>query len=354
MSPSHPTPPLDLAPITRHLRAMYGSRLLIAAVCHLRVFEELAAAPLPERELRERLGLAERPAMVLLPALLAMGLLERTASGDLQPTSLGRYLNTAEPANLVGYVGLEADDAGVLDMVERLRHDGPAHGGEGTAYVKEGHEDSPMDHPQSARYLTLALAGRARYLSPLVVRALPRRDRAHLLDVAGGTGLFTYGWLLANPSSTATLLDRPEVLRVAAEFLQEFARSGREGAETVPDRVSLLPGDMLEDRLPAADLVLAASVFHDWPADTCQRLASRLAAALDPGGEIWVHDAFLDDTLDGPLAVTDYSAQLFWVTRGRAYSRAEVREWLSRAGLDTIPGEIATGMDYGLIGARKT
>jgi hypothetical protein len=353
MTSAHRDQPLELAPITRHLRAMYSSRLLVAAVCHLRVFEELARAPGSPDELADRLGLAERPAMVLFPALLAMGMLQRTNAGVLQLTELGRYLSTAEPANLVGYLGLEADDAGILDTVQRLRDDGPADPGVGTAYVKEGQEDSPMDHPDSARFLTLALAGRARYLSPLVARALPNRAAAHLLDAAGGTGLFTYEWLLANPTGTGTVLDRPEVLRVAAEFLQDFARSGREGAENVPERVRLLPGNMLEDQLPPADLVLAASVFHDWPTKTCQRLAARLAAALRPGGELWVHDAFLDDSLDGPLAVTDYSAQLFSVTRGRAYSRAEVRRWMSSAGLEPISGEIATGLDYGLIAARK-
>jgi hypothetical protein len=171
--------------------------------------------------------------------------------------------------------------------------------------------------------------------------------------VAGGTGLFAYEWLLANPRATATVFDRPEVLKVAAEFLAEFAASGREGAEGVRARVTLLPGNMLEDELPRADLLLAASLFHDWPTETCERLARRFADALNAGGELWVHDAFLDDSLDGPLAVTDYSAQLFWVTKGRAYSRAEYRGWLKEAGLVPTGTSPATSLDYALISARK-
>ena len=96
-----------------------------------------------------------------------------------------------------------------------------------------------------------------------------------------------------------------------------------------------------------------APSIHDWPTATCEKLAHRFAVSLNPGGELWVHDAFLDDTLDGPLAVTDYSAQLFWVTKGRCYSRQEYRTWLAKAGLVSTENNIPTLMDYGLISFRK-
>ncbi len=342
----------DPAPITRHLRAMFGSRLLIAAVHHLRVFEELANGPLSLADLSRRLNLGERPAMVLLPALCAMGLLAYDKSGRLQITELGRCLTQQHVPDLTGYTGLEQNDPGVLEMAVRLRNDGPLQAPQGISFVKEGEEPSPMDDPALARTLTLGLAGRARYLSSFVAANLSKRE-GHLLDVAGGTGYYTYEWLLANPTATATVLDRPAVLAVAAELLDAFAKSGRPGAEAVRARVTFLPGDMLTDDLPPTDLLLAASLFHDWPASTCQQLANRFAAALRPGGELWVHDAFLNDTADGPLAVTDYSAQLFWGTKGRCYSRAEYRSWFTAAGLEPTPDALPTQMDYGLIWARK-
>ena len=343
---------LDLAPITRHLRAMYSSRLLIAAVHHLNVFEQFDDGPLSSADLQQRIGLKERPAMVLFPALCAMGMLRFDSPGKLLRTAQGDYLTSTSAANLKEYLALEANDPGVLEMVQRLQNDGPLTAPEGIAYVKEGTEHSPMDNPETARFLTRALAGRATHLSPLVADALPKSD-GHLLDVAGGTGLFTYEWLLINPQATATVFDRPHVLAVAAEFLDAFCISGRQGAQGVRQRVNLLPGNMLEDNLPAADIILAASLFHDWPRQTCEFLSRRFAAALRPGGELWIHDAFLNDTMDGPLAVTDYSAQLFWVTKGRAYSRQEYRGWLVQAGLLPTENTVATLMDYGLISAYK-
>ncbi|MFC5412766.1 methyltransferase [Larkinella bovis] len=342
----------DLAPITRHLRAMFGSRLLIAAVNHLAVFEELRNGPLSVSELRHRLVLNERPASVLFPALCAMELLEYNETGSLQLTDLGRHLVQGHTPNLIGYVGLEKDDPGAVEMAVRLRNDGPLDTSQGVSFVKDDDAPSPMDDAELSRMFTLGLAGRARKLSPIVAANLPKSN-GHLLDVAGGTGFYTFEWLLLNQQATATILDRPAVLAVASELLDEFSQSGRPGAETVRERVTFRAGDMLTDELPNTDILLAASLFHDWPTETCQMLATRFATAIRPGGELWVHDAFLNDALDGPLAVTDYSAQLFWNTKGRCYSRQEYRQWFIKAGLQPTNENIPTQMDYGLIRARK-
>ncbi|HZG23224.1 MAG TPA: methyltransferase [Chitinophagaceae bacterium] len=343
---------IDLAPITRHLRAKASSHLLAAAVNHLNVFEELDYSPGSLPELQRRLGLKSRPAMVLFPALCAMGLLEFDAGQRLQLTPLGRYLTISEPSNLIGYTSLEKDDPGTLRMAQWLKNDGPENESEGLSYIKDDKAPSPMDEPEAANFFTMALAGRARYLAPLVAAEITRRNGS-LLDVAGGSGYYSFEWLIANPGSTATIFDRPEVLKVAKKLLQEYCASGKAGTENLEKRVHFLPGDMLTDQLPAADILLAASLFHDWPEETCELLAHKFAAALNPGGELWIHDAFLDDTIDGPIAVTDYSAMLFLGTRGRAYSRKEYRTWLTAAGLIPSPSNIPTLMDYGLISARK-
>jgi hypothetical protein len=113
------------------LRAKASSHLLAAAVNHLNVFEELDYSPGSLPELQRRLGLKSRPAMVLFPALCAMGLLEFDAGQRLQLTPLGRYLTISEPSNLIGYTSLEKDDPGTLRMAQWLKNDGPENESEG-------------------------------------------------------------------------------------------------------------------------------------------------------------------------------------------------------------------------------
>src|SRR3712207_799170 len=108
---------LDLAPITRHLRALYGSLLLEQHLHPFGVFERLQDGPLPLSVLQQHAGLGDRPAMVLFPALCAMNLLRWEGAGRLALTELGRYLAPATTPNLVDYAGLEKEDPGVLDLV---------------------------------------------------------------------------------------------------------------------------------------------------------------------------------------------------------------------------------------------
>jgi hypothetical protein len=197
MNPHHHP---DLAPVTRHLRAMYSSRLLVAAVHHLNVFELLQGGLVSLADLKNRVGLAERPAMVLFPALCAMGLLRWQTPDQLALTEMGSYLTSSSASNLIGYAALEKNDPGVSDMAQCLLNDGPPEKEGGIGYVKEGDAPSPMDDPEISRFLTLALAGRARVLSPLVAAHLSSPE-GHLLDVAGGTGLYTYEFLLRNPQA---------------------------------------------------------------------------------------------------------------------------------------------------------
>src|SRR5262249_60117223 len=101
-----------------------------------------------------------------------------------------------------------------------------------------------------------------------------------------------------------------------------------------------------------ADVVLLSNVLHDWDVPQCRALVARCAAALPPGGRLLVHDVFLDDDHGGPLAVALYSAALFCLTEGRAYSAAEYRAWLTEAGL--TPGEVVpTLVHCGVLPAVK-
>lgn len=200
-----------------------------------------------------------------------------------------------------------------------------------------------MEQEASARELTLALAGRARNVAPVLARRYPLPKARLLLDVGGGTGIYSIAYLRAHPTLRAIVWDRPEVLKVAEEMGREFA---------VLDRLELRPGDMFVDPVPLADTVLLSNVLHDWDVPQCQALLERLAAVLPAQGQLLIHDVFLNDELDGPLPIALYSAALFTLTEGRAYSVEEYRGWLRRLGL--IPGEpLPTLIHCGVLPATK-
>lgn len=200
-----------------------------------------------------------------------------------------------------------------------------------------------MEREASARSLTLALAGRAKNVAPLLARVAPLADRTHLLDVGGGTGIYAIACLQAHPHLRASVWDRPEVLKVAREMADEHG---------VGDRLELVPGDMFADPVPGGpDAILLSNILHDWDVPECRTLVGRLARTLRSGGVLMVHDVYLDDDLGGPLPIALYSAALFTLTEGRAYSAAEYRAWMEEAGLGVgvvVPTLVHCGMLAGI------
>ena len=328
-------PQTDPTPIFEHYRGGYGTELLTAAVAHLDLFRHLAAAPMSLNALRAAVGLEQRPAVVLLVALRAMGLVAGPWPDRLELTPTAREHLVPGGAFYVGdYVGLSADAPGVLEMARRLRTnratpEKTAAGADTTAFTFRDGVESAMDHEASARRLTLALAGRAKNVAPALARNLDLGGAKVLLDVGGGTGIYSLALLAANPGLRAIVWDRPEVLKVARAFAAEHA---------LLDRVELRPGDMFADPVPpGCDAVLVSNILHDWDVPECRALVRRLTGALPPGGRLLVHDVFLNDAMDGPLPTALYSAALFSVTEGRAYSGAEYRAFLAEAGLTPQP-----------------
>jgi hypothetical protein len=341
-----PAPSIDPTPIFEIFRGNHATELLTAAVAHFYVFGRLAAQPMTTDELRHDLGLAERPAIVLLTALRAMGLLT-DAHGRLDLTPLAReHLVPGGPFDVSDYVGLAAESAGVREMVERLRSNRPAGATEekGAAFIYREGIESAMEREATARHLTLALAGRAKNVAPLLAERVPLDGARRLLDVGGGTGIYSIACLRKNPQLRAIVWDRPEVLKVAQEFAAAYG---------VVDRLECRPGDMFRDPVPAGcDVMLLSNILHDWDVPECRSLLRHCADALPAGGRLLIHDVFLNDALDGPLPIALYSAALFALTEGRAYSAAEYRDWLRAVGL--TPGPVVpTLIHCGVLAGTK-
>ncbi len=338
-------PQTDPTAIVELFRGNYATELLTAAVSHFDLFRHLGDGPLTRGALKSALHLEERPFVVLTAALLAAGLLQATEGRLSLTPSAQEHLVPGGAFYIGDYVGLQASSPGVLELVARLRSNRPAGSDqEGAAFIFREGLESAMEREATARHLTLALSGRAKNVASSLAEVAPLGNTRRLLDVGGGTGLYAIACLERFPQLTAVVWDRPEVLKVAAEFR---AAAGME------QRLELVPGDMFADPSPAADAILFSNVLHDWDVPECQKLITRCAGELPKGGQLLIHDVFLNDALDGPLPVALYSAALFNLTEGRAYSAAEYRTWLTAAGLQ--PSEVRpTLIHCGLLPAVKS
>jgi cyclopropane fatty-acyl-phospholipid synthase-like methyltransferase len=241
---------------------------------------------------------------------------------------------------------LAAQSPAVLTMVKLLKENKPLGSDDqsGAAFIYRDGIASAMEAETSARHFTLALAGRAKNVAPALADAVKLKPHSRLLDVGGGTGIYSFALAEKNPTITAIVVDRPEVLKIARELSRQYG---------LADRIGFVAADMFADDLPAdADAILLSNILHDWDLPECQQLIGRCAAVLPTGGRILIHDVFLNDDLDGPLPIALYSASLFSFTEGRAYSAAEYGGWLRDAGFEPQP-IVPTRVHCGVLAAVK-
>jgi hypothetical protein len=325
-------PITDPAPIFELYRGAYATAILVAAVSEFRLLEKLASAAMTASDIARELAISARGANVLIVGLRAMKLLSDESSGQVGLTDLAREHLAGGEFDISDYVSQASQTPAVREFVERLRSNRPAGAApqeQGVGWIYRDGMRSAMDQEAAARKLTLALAGRARNVAPVTARRVPLTDTKVLLDVGGGTGIYSFAFLRHNPDLRAIIWDRPQVLKIAGELADREGLSGR---------VQLLAGDMFADPVPpGCEVMLLSNILHDWDVPECRKLVGRLAQALPSGGKLLIQDAFLNDTMDGPLNVALFSANLFCVTEGRCYSAAECAGWLREAGLRVQP-----------------
>lgn len=221
-----------------------------------------------------------------------------------------------------------------------------------TRTVKRGtpvDRDAP-DHPQYRRHFSWAMHHRSQDVAPLLAKQLNLAGAATLLDLGGGPGTFALAFLAKNPALHATLCDRPPAVHVARLIAKSF-KHGR--------RLSYYPLDFMQKTLKGRyDVIWLSNVVHIYSPEENQALFRRLVHNLTPRGRLIIQDAF---TLD-PEGFYPSETNLFAVTMllfteaGNTYARADVMQWLRKAGLKQItPIRVQQGAEDwegGLLEAR--
>ncbi|WP_305042164.1 methyltransferase [Geoalkalibacter sp.] len=300
---------------------------LFAALSRPRAAEELAAEK----------GLQPRALGILLDALTAMGLLHKSAAGyhnaDLAQTWL-----SAGP----GYRG---------HIFKHLHHCWQAWNGL-ERILREGNLVTPMEKEilvDSERWNHIFINGMddvTRELAPQVVAQLDLSDVETLMDLGGGPGTYVAEFLSRFPQlREVRLFDLPETLEVARAKL---------AARGLLDRVDLIAGDFQRNDLGTGlDAVWISQVLHSQSEAGCRALLEKVWRALNPGGRVLVHEFFLDDDRAGPLRPAIFGMHMLVMTEGgRAYSRAEVAQWLREIGFQGVEA-LQVSEDTGLVTGRK-
>jgi predicted O-methyltransferase YrrM len=315
----HPsTDPIELY---RYRDGLYATDLLTAAICHLDFFNWLSGNPSDQQTICRSLGLKERPVDVMLTLFTAMGLVQKKGDFFLLSPLAEEHLLKSSPWCIAPYFASVMECPVCRDMVEVLRTGKPTRW---ASLQKEEAWAKAMESESFATQFTAAMDCRGGYLAPAMAARLDCGNYHHLLDIAGGSGIYACAVVAKHPHLRATTLERPPVDGLARRAIKERGFA---------DRVSVTLGDMFQDPLPqSCDMHLFSNVLHDWDVLEVEQLLAKSFAALPPGGMIAIHDAHINPSKTGPLPVAAYSALLMTITEGKCYSEQEMADCLVKTG----------------------
>jgi SAM-dependent methyltransferase len=325
--------------------AFQRSRVLLTAY-ELGLFTVLHDEVRTSAEVADALGTDPRATDRLMNALVALGLLEKRETADRQAgpgaLSAGGFANTPEGAALLvkgrpGYMALGhtghlwATWSTLTDAVRR---------GRGVPRPEVGDRDGDW-----LRAFIAAMHYRGRQTAPGIVGLLDLSRVSRVLDVGGGSGVFSMAFVRAAAGISAVVFDLPSVLPLTRSYVEAEGFSGR---------VTTMAGDYLRDDLPAGfDLVFLSAVIHSNSASDNAALIRKAAGAVREGGQVVVVDWIMNEERTEPAMGALFALNMLVGTgAGDTYTEADVRAWMTAARLSGVTRHDAPAGQGVMVGRR--
>jgi hypothetical protein len=293
----------------------YQGAAVLAAAADLDLFGALAPAPLTAAALAHKLQCDLRGLIILLDALVALRLLEKSSSNYALPAGLKAFLTSDGAQSILAMAQHQGHCLRNWAQLGRVVKSGrPAQcmpgvrgeAGDQEAFIGAMHNISAPNADQ-------------------VIRAVQPLQFRRLLDIGGASGTWTIAFLRACPSAQATIFDLPHVLPMARRRL---------AAAGFDQRVKLVAGDFMADALPpGADLAWVSAIVHQNSRAQNRALFTAVFQALTPGGRIAIRDILMEEDRTRPVAGALFAVNMLVATEGGGtFTFGELREDLMAAG----------------------
>ncbi len=267
-------------------------------------------------EVGKKINASARGAGILLNALVALGLL--TKSGH-------KYSNTAETARFFAEGSKDNQRNGLLHMANIWHRWSTL-----TDAVRTGTKVIDRDqNPEWTTNFIRSMQNIAKDRAPLVVKALGTEGVRRILDLGGGSGVYSIAFAKASRDVKSEVLDLAEVTPLTTEYVNKAG---------VAAQVSVRNGDMLHGDLGSGyDIIMLNAICHMFSEEQNRDIFRRARKALAPNGRLVVQDFILNRDKTGPVHAALFSVNMLVGTEaGADYSEQEFTGWMKDAGFGEV------------------
>lgn len=307
----------DANRITGLITSFYGSATLFAAA-ELGIFAELSHLRRSSATgIAQALKLNPRSATLLLDACVSLGLLEKDGNSYRNSLEAETYLVPGRPFDLSALIRVSREAYPLWTALPDFVRSGTP--------VDQAATTADGDREMLTAQL-LAQHVRTLSIGRQVIRRLDLQGRKTLLEVGGGPGTYSVLISLEFPQLHCTVLDRPEIVKIASALISQQGSSVH---------VSTLAGDYITTPFPPGnDAVLLFGFLHREAADQIPVLIRRAADSLNGGGVLYVKEIMTDENRTMPPFSALYALNVALTRReGHIFSHVDLQDWMEQAGL---------------------
>ncbi|WP_407561154.1 methyltransferase [Streptomyces sp. 184] len=300
----------------------YWATGLVGTASTYALFTHIEDGARTAEQLADRAGISLRGTQALLDGLVSLELIELHAGEYRNTEEAAAFLVDHRATSLTGFAKVKMGHMGsVAALPDVVREGAPL-----TTSVVE-----VADNPHWEA-LVQALAAQSVAVAEVAADALKLADAGEvsILDIGGGSGIYSGTWLDLNPAARSTQLDWSPINDIARRLLAERG---------VGDRVDYIAGDLHTTELGEAayDYVVYSNIAHQEGPEDNMALFAKVRKALKPGGTLVVSDYVVDDDRSGPQFALQFAAEMLLKSRhGSTWRRADYHGWLTKTGYEEI------------------
>jgi hypothetical protein len=307
--------------IMQLVNGYWATGILGAAASHS-LFTHLEAGADTADQLAAQSGIAERGAQTLLDGLVSLGLVELRDGSYRNTAEAAAFLVEGQPSCLSNFAKLKLAQMGSLvALPDVVRTGGPV-------------TDATVEVTDNPHWEKVVQAIAAQSVPVATVAAdmlrLAEADEISILDVGGGSGIYSATWLELNPAARSTQLDWGPINAIARRLVAERG---------VADRFTCIDGDFhtTDFGTAAYDIAVYSHIAHQEGPEDNVAMFAKFRGALKPGGTLVINDFIVDDDRSGPPFPLIFASEMLLKSKqGGTWRRADFHAWLAKAGFDDI------------------